>query len=332
MHGIVALLHAQPHVHEWPSRFVHLCRTEAQALAMWELRHQAVLRDVLAALDREAVRPLLIKGTALAYSLYADPAQRTRSDTDLLMPARAGIVDAVERALSQAGFERLPSAPSHQDTYMLRSSDGTSHALDVHWRINNSELLARLLAYDEIAGNAQPVPTLGPSAQAPSLVHSLVIACMHRATHRHNPYHVAGESHHDPDRLIWLRDIDLLARSLRETHWRELASIAAAKGLGSTCLEGLQLAARSFRTPVREDALKLLSESGCGDRYLRSSPLRQHWLDFIALESTAARVRRLRDIVLPPEPYMRAKYPGGGSLPWLYLRRAAGGVAKHVRL
>ena len=297
---------------------------------MWELRHESVLRDTLFALDQAGLQPLLIKGAALAYSFYADPAQRTRSDSDLFMPVNAR--DATERTLHRLGFERVASAPSHQATYVLQQPDATSHALDVHWRINNSESLARLLPYDEVARDAQPVPALGPHALAPSPVYALVIACMHRATHRHNPYRVAGESHHEPDRLIWLRDIDLLARTLGEAQWREFVSIATSKGLPATCLEGLQLAARCFHTPLPEDAIAALSaSSGRADRYLQSSPLRQHWLDFVALQSATARVRWLKDVALPPEPYMRAKYPDGGHLPWLYLRRAARGMAKRLR-
>jgi len=331
LHGVIALVNAQPSTRKWPGRFVELCRAEAQALAMWELRHQAVLGQTLRALADEGTKPLLIKGTALGYSLYDDPVQRTRADTDLLIPPLAA--KTAERTLLRLGFDRVPSAPSYQATYILRLTDGTSHALDVHWRINNSELLARLLPYEELTGSAQPVAALGTHALAPSLMHSLLIACMHRATHRHNPYHVAGESHHEPDRLIWLRDIDLLARALTKEQWRELGTAATTKGLSATCLEGLQLAARSFHTPLPANALKSLSGTpGRADRYLQSRPVRQHWLDFLAFDSMRARARWMRDIALPPEPYMRTKYPGGGGLPWLYLRRAAAGVAKRLHL
>ena len=66
----------------------------------------------------------------------------------------------------------------------------------------------------ELLARALPLPALGPHARGPGDVDALLIACMHRATHRHNPYTVNGEDHHDPDRLIWLTDIDLLARRL----------------------------------------------------------------------------------------------------------------------
>lgn len=330
LHGVVALLHAQPSTRAWPQRFIHACRLEAQALAMWELRHQAVLNETLRALAEDGTQPLLIKGTPLAYTLYDDPALRTRSDTDLLMPPSAAAT--AERTLFRLGFDRIPSAPSYQATYSLRLADGTSHALDVHWQINNSELLARLLPYDELMRVAQPVAALDAYALMPSLTHSLLIACMHRATHRHNPYHVAGESHHEPDRLIWLRDIDLLARALHPHQWHEFESIAKTKGMPATCLEGLQLAARSFHTPLPDALASLAATCGRADRYLQSGPVHQHWLDFLALGSTPARAHWLRNLAFPPEPYMRAKYPGGGWLPWLYLRRAAAGAAKRLHL
>jgi hypothetical protein len=328
---VVALLHARPSTHDWPARFIDACRTEAHALAMWELRHQAVLKNTLQALAADGIQPLLIKGTPLAYTLYADAAQRTRSDTDLLVPLSAA--QAVEHALVRLGFERVLSAPSYQTTYSLRLADGTSHALDVHWQTNNSELLARLLPYDELMRDALAVPALDAHALMPSLEHSLLIACMHRATHRHNPYHVGGETHHEPDRLIWLRDIDLLARAMQPGQWHRFESIATNKGLSATCVEGLKLATRNFQTPLPDDAVASLpATGGRADRYLQSGPLRQHWLDFVALGSAPARAHWLRNLALPPEPYMRAKYPDGGWLPWLYLRRAAAGATKRLHL
>ena len=39
---------------------------------MWEMRHHDLLKQVLAKLAKMGVRPLLFKGTALAYSLYPE--------------------------------------------------------------------------------------------------------------------------------------------------------------------------------------------------------------------------------------------------------------------
>jgi hypothetical protein len=55
-------------------------------------------------------------------------------------------------------------------------------------------------------------------------------------------------------------------------------------------------------------------------------------MDFRALDGLRARLKFTRELLFPSEAYMRGKYPGSGStaMPWLYLRRAASGVAKRL--
>jgi len=69
-----------------------------------------------------------------------------------------------------------------------------------------------------------------PDALAVSPVHALLLACMHRGTHRHNPYYVSGEPHTGGDRLIWLYDLHLLAESFGEHDWQSFIARADAKG------------------------------------------------------------------------------------------------------
>ena len=60
---------------------------------------------VLAAFERSRVPSLVIKGTALAYSVYADPALRVRGDTDLLVRPEAR--SSAQQALLNCGFTPL---------------------------------------------------------------------------------------------------------------------------------------------------------------------------------------------------------------------------------
>ena len=64
-----------------------LTRHAYQAVAV-ELMRAAELRDVLAALAQADLPVLLLKGAALAYTLYPEPHLRERCDTDLLLPSR----------------------------------------------------------------------------------------------------------------------------------------------------------------------------------------------------------------------------------------------------
>jgi hypothetical protein len=337
-HGVCALLHARVASADWPPSLLQSLRNNAIELAMWEARHQRVLAKTLAGLDAIGVRPVLVKGTALAYSLYADAALRTRGDTDLIIPFAAK--EEVHVALLSLGFERVLAVSgefvSYQASYVQQASDGSAHTLDLHWKINNSELLSRLFTYDELAQDAEPLPRLCAHAFGASRVHALLLACMHRSTHKQNPYYVNGEAHHDANRLIWLYDIHLLAGQLNGGEWEELVRLAESKGLRAVCLEGMENAQARFHTKYPEAVLQGLATQATPEPpalYLAGGKLRQQWMDFQALGSFTRQLRYLRELVFPSAEYMRSHYAASPStsLWWLYIRRALGGVVKRMR-
>lgn len=334
IHGVAGLVHARGTPPTWPPRLREQLRQAATRQAMWELRHQQQLTDALRQLASAGIQPVLLKGTPLAYSLYPDPAVRRRGDTDLIVPAAAR-----ERAMAvllAAGWHLEPGVRgeyiSYQATLSRRTPEGL-HALDLHWRINNAQVLARLFTYEELRARAGALPRLAPNALGPDPVDSLLIACMHRATHRHNPYHVGNEAHHDPDRLIWLTDIDLLARSLAAPQWAQLVERAASKKLRRVTLQGLRRAQDVLGTPLPPGPVHALAAIGAEPPadYLEAGRPRQLWLELRALPPGAA-LRYLRELVFPPAAYMREKFGGSRQfLPLLYLRRAAGGLVKRLR-
>jgi len=302
--------------------------------AIWELRHQQVLAQTLMELERRGVRPVLIKGTSLAYSLYPDPALRTRADTDLIIPLDAR--KEVHQTLIALGFEE-PCGVSgeliaYQGNYTLALPGASTHVLDLHWKINNSELLSRLFVYEELLARAQPLPTLCPIALGASHLDALLLACMHRATHRQNPYYVNGQAHNGADRLVWLWDIHLLARQLTPTDWDEFMRQATSKGLRAVCLEGILHARARFSTACPSHVLAALAQAGAElpATYLEGGKLRQQWMDFLALRAPAKQIAFVGELFFPSPAYMYAKYPQPRPrwLPWLYLRRATAGILK----
>jgi hypothetical protein len=117
--------------------------------------------------------------------------------------------------------------------------------------------------------------------------------------------------------------------------WETFARLALHKGLRAVCLEGLDHAKACFHTSYPQPVMAALAQPGKAEppaRYLAGGPVRQQWMDFRALESTSHRARLVRELLLPSADYMRSKYRGArvGWLPWLYLRRAAGGIAKRL--
>jgi hypothetical protein len=336
--GVSALVHSHLKSLDWPQPVTVRFRTKAVQLAMWEQGHLQVLKQVFAAFAEHSVRPIVIKGTALAYTNYDDPALRTRGDTDLLIPTNArATTDELLRGL---GFEQDAAVSgqfvSYQSTYMRRAGTGMSHLLDLHWRINNSEVLSSLFTYDELWSQAIELPELGPNAYGPSPIHSTLIACMHRATHRMHPYYVDGVAHHDADRIIWLSDIHLITSRFSAREWKALFDLADEKGLRGIVIESLLLVAQLWRRPLPPNVRRELTADkpiGVASIYLSSGRLRQHWMDFRALGAISSQVKFLRELFFPAPEYMRAKFQSASiPLSLLYVRRAIQGVAKRLRV
>ena len=101
--GLTGLVHEWLRRQEdgWPVEVRAVIAKAAHAQTATELLRQRQLIAVLDALAVEGIYPVVMKGTALAYSLYESPAARPRADTDLLI--RRDQVDHVRRVLGRPG-------------------------------------------------------------------------------------------------------------------------------------------------------------------------------------------------------------------------------------
>jgi hypothetical protein len=335
-HGVVPLVYERLPA-DWPANLRHELRACAMQNAVWELSHKQSVTQALGALTRGGVESILLKGTALAYSIYADPSLRPRGDTDLLIPLKDRA--QADQILRREGYQRVQAVSgefiSYQASYSKQASSGPTHTLDLHWKINNSEVLSQLFTYDELRSESLALPALCAEALMPATVQSLLIACMHRCTHRSNPYYVQGQAHHSADRLIWLFDIHLLAAAMTARDWQLFERLAADKGLRAVCADGMRKCIAHFGTRFPDGILQALEHAGPGEtpaKYLDASKPRQQWMDFAALESLQDRLRFAKELAFPDADYMRHKYPGYRNvwLPWLYIRRGVDGLKKQL--
>ena len=307
-----------------------LTRHACQAVAV-ELIRAAELRDVLAALAQAGLPVLLLKGAALAYTLYPEPHLRNRCDTDLLLPSR----DEAERAcrvLQTLGYQRPNSVSGeliiHEIGCHKTSPSGLAHALDIHWRLNNAAFLSERFTFAELATAAMPIPALGPHAYGLGLVHTLLLACMHRVAHLPEG---------NADRLIWLYDIQVLAQRLSDAQWQSVMTLAEERGVCGPCLDGLRTMQTAFETIVPDEVWGRLrtgaDREGWFNPRLARKRWRLEWLNFRALPSTGARLRWLGQYLFPDAGYIRRKYGFRHSLglPWFYGVRIVQGMVKRIR-
>src|SRR5262249_29782310 len=169
------------------------------------------------------------------------PDLRPRIDTDLVVPprSRAAAAAVLERLGYTRRGEMSGTLVTSQAMYGKRRNRAVAHAVDVHLRIGNPQLFADVLSYDELADAAIPIPNLHAEGRGPGNVHSLLLACVHRVAH-----------HGDPDHLIWLYDIALLAGTFDEIDWDRFLTLAFQRKVASVCRRSLERAVDRFGARV----------------------------------------------------------------------------------
>lgn len=338
-HGVAPLLDAEfrhrGDLAGWPKDI----QVECLKSALGNAARESTLRDeasrVIEALVADGVRPLVLKGGALAYSHYADPSLRPRNDTDLLIPL--GARAQADATLGRLGYARAEAVAgefiSYESLWCRTDASGTVHRIDVHWRVNNAQALAKAFDYEDLASRALPLPALGPSARALDPVDALLLACVHRAGHATEDFRDGDLVRRGSERLIWLYDIHLLAGRLSEGQCDAFGELASARRLRAICHDALQRSRECFGTAIPPRLLESLGRPGEAEpsaAMLSAGEGRRMVADFVALENWRDRARWLRELAFPAAEYMRWKYPDAGAawLPMLYLRRGLSGIAR----
>jgi hypothetical protein len=315
---------------DWPRDVREAVAERARARAAIELLRRRELNAVLDVLAADRICPVVLKGTALAYSLYDNPASRPRMDTDLLI--RRNEVDTVRRAMARSGY----SSPAYCDGELLfgqfpstrRDAFGVAHAFDFHWKISTQALFADLLSFDEISSDAIPLPSIAAHARTAGPVHALLLACVHPVMH-----------HRSVESLIWTYDIHLLASRISEPDLDRLVDVAIARRMSAICARQLAAARDRLGTSISDRVIARLAAVRPHEpsaAYLRTG---RRWHDELVsnlrgLPRWADRLRLLREVMLPGSAYMLKAYELPSSslsaalLPVLYAHRLASGVWK----
>ena len=313
-------------------------RLEGQAKAdmAWELAHKAELAASLDALADAGVDVLILKGTALAYSLYPVPSIRSRGDTDLFI--RPEDLSVLCDVLERLGYAKdvVSQGIGYQINLSKTDRFGLAHTLDVHWRISNSEVFSEVLVWEEAHRRSVALPALGAHAHGLYCLHALIHACIHRASHFHAPYYVDDVAYLERNRLIWLYDIHLLVGALRVADWTLFANLALERAVSGVCRDTLQAAEEMFATAIPSQVWEALSRPRRAElsaQLLIASPWRAAWVDLWAQRGLKERLHFLRDLVLPSPAYMFRKYNERRAwvLPYLYVRRVLEGIPRRLR-
>jgi Uncharacterised nucleotidyltransferase len=202
---------------------------------------RAATAEILEQFADKGIDMIILRGQAVAETLYTPATLRPQTDVDVLVDAAD--VPRVNELLTGLGFAPLPPLPQ-----VLARGDVL---LDVHTeplgieRIASWALLTPLRAPDFFR-HAQRKSMLGVTAIQPDA--GVVL-----------PYLSFHAMKHSFERLIWLWDIALLARNIdADGAWDEVATGIAEYALERPCFYALSYASEHLAAPVPTSLLDAL--------------------------------------------------------------------------
>lgn len=184
-------------------------------------RHQILFAGrpaLLAALHARGIPTMVLKGAALALSVYRDPGVRPMEDFDLLVPRRRAL-----EAMAVLESEGLrPVVPDHERlvevSHACLFEQDHERAVDLHWRLLATD--SRPRADDSFWADARSLLVGG----VPTLALSPADQLLHTAEH--------GVRYDPVPPLRWLADATLIIRTAgRDLDWDRLARETLAREL-----------------------------------------------------------------------------------------------------
>ena len=260
---------------------------------------------------------VLFKGSALAYSAYDHPWHRPRSDSDCLIDAQQ--LNDYEQVFTGLGYQKLFAIEgrylSYQSTFSKRLSSGSAINIDLHQRISNRQILARVFNAAELFKRGTCVESLGNTITIPCPIDSILIACLHRLGH-----------HHTEERIAWLHDIHLLTASLDAQDWQSLLDRAYTKKISAITLDALLLCEQLFDTQLPFETIQEFQtttrKSEASSIFLERDLSEWHyvWADIKSMPSFYAALRLVCESLFPNPAYIRRQMQTRSAV-WGYLKR-----------
>jgi len=332
-HGIALLLAQAPAaLDHWPPMLARAVREQAGIQSFWERSHRSAIAPLLEALATAGIDPIVTKGTALAYSVYHDPALRRRGDTDILI--RNASRTPVRKALRACGFWETSDKRALQESWQSSTEIGFAPAVDVHWRINASAAVSRMLETGLRFDETTTLERLSPHARGVGPVDNLILTAVNRSSHGKFGYYVGNERLFENDRLIWAVDAHLLAGGFTPDNWQALAERAAHTGTAAMVSASLTFAQTALGTKVPAAITASLANApqdhGLAVYHGASSHLWRLRRDVAAGRTLGEKTRVLRYVAFPSDEFLRTRFPDatGWPRPALYLRRWVEGASK----
>jgi len=237
------------------------------------LRQREEMGRVLDCLEAHGIEPVLLKGAALAATVYDDPALRTMSDVDLLLQEEE--IGRGYEAIEKMGY--LPIVrPVHRDRARREAfygkhrhtvpliSPGGRAIVELHRHIMGTDETAPEYGLGAFRRRVREVPFHGRMVKVPAPADLVLHTCLHMSY---------------ADRFVGkLRDLIDLDQTIRaagrDIDWNRFLEEVPTVGAARCLFSCLDLARRLYGTPIPADLLYELRRSSrlgfVGSRLLRA--------------------------------------------------------------
>jgi len=318
-HGITLLAQANNRL---PADLEQIVAQRRAMMVANSVLKQNALIELFDAFSAAGLSSVLFKGGALAHTIYPQPWLRPRTDTDVLI--RPQDLEQFSVIFEQVGYQKQFAIEgkyvSYQTTFSKALAGDSVMDIDLHWRINNRQSLAKAYDLDSLSLDGQTLSQLPANILVPNHTDSLLISSLHRLGH-----------HHNEERLAWLYDIHLLASALSDDQWQTLAKKATSKKICAITLDALLNCQRWLGTAIPEpviNSLKNKQDEPSAVFLKRNLPEWRYFVaDMKAMPTVSAKFGLLRENILPSPDYVRQQM-GTESAMLAYTKRFIRGIKR----
>lgn len=306
LYEIIRGAHLLPHSIEAQLRLAYYQNARRNVLLFRELE------TVLKALGAAQLPVIVLKGAALAHTVYKNPAVRPMCDLDLLvkkadMPAALRCCEALGY---QAGDKEAHPGDTlaYENELLLRKPGALEAVLELHWSLFDSPYYQSRLPMNWFWETTQPITFENLSTQTLGVEAQVLHLCGHLALH-HGPGGLAN--------WLWLYDIAALITNKQQLNWDLLLSRAQTLNLVLSLQYVLEAIADLLNPPylkthlVEVQRLQPSAEEARVFSWLTAEhrPVLQRFVaDLASIPGWPARLAYAWHSIFPSTSYMRSRY------------------------
>ncbi len=316
------LYHTLRNENSVPPEFIQALQRAYAFTSRYNLYLFGELIQVLHRFGATGIPAIVLKGAALAQTVYKNPALRPLRDLDLLV--RRETLSLVESILNDLGYAAPRVEPKRGTTMAFESqmlfvkSAPITSRIEIHWSLIDSPFYQANVATDWFWQTALPLRVGRVSALMLGAEAQTLYLCAHLLLH------------HGGDDLLWLNDIAQVTLLYREQmDWDELLRNAQEHDLVVPVQKILPMVAQEWGASIPPDILGRVSElrvhpeEARVSRWLTThsrSAARRFWNDLWSLNDWRKQFAFALGNLFPSRAYMQQRYhiPNPLLLPLYY--------------